>query len=83
MDILELILGIVKLVLGLVQAGQKGNPVQPNIPPSSSPLAQLLAQQQAADATACQQLAIWMQQQRAQEAVLLQQIMGPSPFSWF
>jgi hypothetical protein len=83
MDILEIILAIVKLVLGLVQAGQTANPVQPNTPPSSGPLAQLLAQQQAADAATYQQLAVWMQQQRAQEAVLLQQIMGPSPFSWF
>jgi hypothetical protein len=50
--------------------------------PAQNPVAQVLAQQQAADAATCQMLADLMAQEQAQQMALLQQLMGPSPFFW-
>jgi hypothetical protein len=50
---------------------------------ASNPMAELLAQQQAAEATNCQLLMDMMAQQQTQQVAMLQQMMAPSPFKWW
>jgi hypothetical protein len=80
---MELIIAIVKTLVALVQNLQKAKQAQPQQAAAQSPLAAMLAQQQASDAATCQLATNWMAQNEAQNAAFLQQLMGTSQTFWW
>jgi hypothetical protein len=79
-EIMNELLAIVMAVLSGINQVNRAKAKQPA---ASNPMAELLAQQQAAEAANCQLLMDMMAQQQAQQVAMLQQMMAPSPFNWW
>jgi hypothetical protein len=71
------------LAMALVSGINQATQAKPKKTAAANPMAELVAQQQAAEAANCQFLMDMMAQQQAQQAAMLQQMMAPSAFGWW
>jgi hypothetical protein len=73
---MDIIMQIVQLVAKICAGVEQAKQSKRHSTAAPNPMADLLAQQQAAEAANCQMLMEMMAQQQAQQAVMMQQMMG-------